>query len=202
MVVTQLEEIEKSKIKVYLDEEFAFILYQKDIDQYGISEGLVLSQELYQRIMEDTIYRRAKQKALAILKFMDRSEQELRKKLNETGYPADIIEQTIHYVSEYGYLNDERFGAAYIRSRMHTKSKLAIKTELLQKGLDKSLITQLFESAYNDEDLEDAELVAIKKAIAKKTKSLEELNQEEKQKLIASLYRKGFDFSKIRQIIY
>jgi regulatory protein len=201
MIITRLEELEKSKVKVYIDEEYAFLLYQKDVELFQLTVGDEISQKCYEEILEDTVYRRAQQKALAVLKFMDRSEQELRRKLAEAGYTPDIIDRTLSYVSQYGYINDARFAASYIKSRMNTKSKLVIKTELLQKGVGKEILNEILLEEYGKDEQEDAELVAIKKAIAKKTKSPENLNLDEKQKLMASLYRKGFDFSKIKQTL-
>ena len=205
MIITRFEELDKSKVKIYIDEEYAFLLYQKDIKHFKLEEGELISQECYDKIMEDTIYRRAKQKAIAILVFMDRSEQELRKKLSETGYPSAIVDRTIAYVYEYGYIDDERYAAAYIRAKMNTKSKMIIKNELSHKGISKEMIENAFYTEYdlkeNEFGAEDAELNAIKKAVAKKTKIPENLTPELKQKLIASLFRKGFEINKIKQVL-
>jgi regulatory protein len=199
MIITRIEEIERSKFNIYIDEDYAFLLYQKDIDTYGLQEGSEISRLCYEKIMEDTVLRRVKQKALAILKFMDRSEQELRKKLSDAGYSEKVVDQAIVYVKEYKYLDDDRFAMSYVRSRKNSKSKLAIKTELIQKGISKETIDAVFMEEYENNEQEDAELSAIQKAIAKKTKTPESLSYEEKQKLIASLYRKGFDLSKIKK---
>lgn len=200
MEITRLEE-EQKKIKVYIDGEYAFLLYPKDIYKFKLSVGEELSQKLYDEILNDTIYFRAKQKALAILKFMDRTELELRQKLSVAGYNEDIIEKTIAYISSYGYINDERLASAYTRARKNSKSKLVIKTELIQKGIEKDIIDSIFQEEYDCKDQEDSEMIALKKAIAKKSSNPESLKYEEKQKLIASLYRKGFDIGKIKQIL-
>jgi Uncharacterized protein conserved in bacteria len=202
MVITEFEELEKSKFKIYVDHHYAFLLYQKDIDRYELQEGQTISEMLFEKIIEETVFRRAKQKALAVLKFKDRTEQELRDKLIETGYPQEVINRTIDYVTEYGYLNDERYTTAFIRSRMYTKSKMIIKTQLLQKGIKKDMINDIIRAIYDETEAdEDAELTAIKKAISKKTKSIDSLTTEHKQKIIASLYRKGFSIDKIRHIL-
>jgi regulatory protein len=202
MVITRLEDVGQSKIKVYIDYQYAFLLYQKDIEKLELAEGIEISRVYFETILEDTILRRAKQKAIAILKFMDRTELELRTKLIDAGYPEAVVEQTINYVSEYGFLNDERFVSAYVRAKMHTKSKRVIKTELQQKGIPKDIIEQIFSEEYEEDGgNEDAELIAIRKSIAKKTKKPETLTYEEKQRLMASLYRKGFQISKIKQLL-
>ena len=201
MIVTELKELEKSKIKVYLDEEVAFILYHSDLKSIELKVGDELSAASYEEIINQTIYPRAIQKALAILKFKDRTEQELQRKLKEADYPEEVIVRVIGYMKEYGYLNDERFTSLYVKSRKSTKSKQFIKSELLQKGLDKWVIDEVLEAEYSEDSEEDAELLAIKKAITKKTKTPQLLTFEEKQKLIASLFRKGFDINKIKKVL-
>ena len=198
MIITKIEEKDKTKFRVYIDGEFAFVLTNKDLETYQLVEDSSMSQELYDRIIEKVITPRAIEKALSILKYMDRCERELRTKLNQSDYSEDLIEQAIQYVKHYGYLDDERYATAYVRSRMNHKSKLMLSSELMQKGVEKSLIQQVMESEYSVEE-EDAEMIAIRKAISKKTKDPESLSTVEKQKLIASLYRRGFDLSKIKQ---
>lgn len=201
MIITRLEELNKSKVKVYIDYEYAFLLYQKDIAHYKLAVESEIDELLYEEIISKTVFFRAKQKALALLKFMDRTELELRNKLKEAGYTDEIVDKTIAYINGYGYLDDERLTSSYVRNRMNTKSKLMIKMELQQKGVNSDIIDQVFHEEYENENHEDAELTAIKKVIAKKVKSTENLEYEEKQKLIASLYRKGFDISKIKQVL-
>lgn len=200
MIITRLEGMEGSKVRVYIDESFAFILTEKELERYGLKEGMELPIAEYERILEETIYHRVQDKALNILKFADRSEHELRRKLTQAEFPAVLIDRAVSYVKMYGYLDDKRFAASFIRCRMNKKSKLMIRNELLQKGISEEVLEEAFDETYAEEE-EDSELTAIKKAIARKTKEPEALTYEEKQKLIASLYRKGFDLSKIKQCL-
>lgn len=200
MLITRLQGTEGSKVRVYIDDDFAFLLTEKELERYGLKEGMALSPAEYECILEETIYQRVLDKALNILKFADRSEQELRRKLTQAEFPTVLIDRAISYVKQYGYLDDRRFASSFIRGRMNKKSRLMIRNELLQKGISEEVLEEAFDETYAEEE-EDAELAAIKKAIAKKTKEPEALTYEEKQKLIASLFRKGFDLSKINQCL-
>lgn len=201
MIITRLEEDKQSKIKVYIDDEYAFFLYRKEMDELHFTEGMELPDQLYEEIIEDIVSYRAREKVLAILRSMDRTEQELRRKLMEAGYTQDIADRAIAYAASYGYVNDERYASSYIRSRMKSKSKLTIRSGLLQKGVDREIIEKVFLEEYEAQEGEDSEAEAILKAIAKKTKTPESLSYEEKQKLIAALYRKGFDLNKINRLL-
>lgn len=193
MIVTKLEGLGKGKVKVYIDGEFHYLLYRKDIQIYKLQENEQISEKVYKEIIEDTVLRRAKQKAMAILKYMDRTEQELRQKLKQADYTETIIESAIEYVKKFHYLDDERFAMNYIRFKKNSKSKRQLQTELSQKGIRKEYINLAFEEEYDDEEL------AIQKAVAKKTLDIDSLSQEEKMKLASSLYRKGFKMDLIQK---
>lgn len=195
MIVTKLEELTKGKVKVYIDGEYHFLLYRKDINIYKLQENELVSEKVYEEIIQDTVLRRAKQKAMAILKYMDRTEQELKQKLKQAEYTECIIESAMEYVKKFHYLDDERYATNFIRYKMNTKSKRQLQTELMQKGICKEYIDKAFDEEYVGEDY------AIQKAIAKKTLDIESLSQEEKMKLASSLYRKGFKMDQIKKYI-
>lgn len=194
MLITKLEYIDKKKVKVYIDDEYNFLLYTTDIKKNKMIEGKELSFEVYQDIIENTVFRRAKQKAIAILKYMDRTEYELRNKLKQANYTEEIINRTIEYVISYKYIDDERFAKYYIRTKKSTKSKRQITMELKNKGISKYIIETAFAEFDNDDS-------AIIKAIRKKTANIDLMSKEEKQKLAASLYRKGFESEDIKKYI-
>ncbi len=212
MIITRLEQPEKreranraisernAKIKVYIDECYAFTLLTGELKEYGLEEGSEISEAVYDVLLHDIVAGHARQKVLSQLKFMDRTEWELRNRLSEEGYPEEIIQKTLEYVFHYGYLNDERYAANYIRQRKETKSKRILWSELSGKGINKELLENIFATEYMEQE-EDPETTAIRKAIAKKGKSPDEMTREEKQKLIAGLYRKGFELDKIKKLV-
>lgn len=191
MTITRLESIDLKRYKVYIDYEYSFMLYKTDIKKYHIEEEKDISNDVYQEIIEDTVYRRAKKKALDILKYMDRTEAELCSKLKQAYYTDDIISRTVEYVKSYHYIDDERYLMNYIQLKKATKSRKQIQAELYRKGIDKHLVGKYFESELDNDD------IALKKAIGKKAVHPENLSYEEKQKLIGSLCRKGFLYDDI-----
>lgn len=191
MIVTKIEWLDKKKAKIDVDYEYAFLLYSSDIRKYRIAEDEPVSEADFTEIVEDTIFRRAKQKALAILKYMDRTEYELRSKLKQAYYTDEIVERTIEYVNAYHYLDDKRYAENYIASKSKSKSKRQIQMELQRKGIEKNLMNDSFEQGnVSDRD-------TIERLIRKKTSNPEELTIPEKQKLVASLCRKGFAYDDV-----
>ncbi|MDF2802498.1 MAG: hypothetical protein K0S61_2401 [Anaerocolumna sp.] len=196
MIITGLEPKEKGKYKVYIDEEYHFVLYYKDLQKYKLDQGTEISGEIYRDIYLNTVLRRGKQKAVAILKYMDRTKQELILKLKQADYSDKVIEEVLTYVVKFHFIDDSRYAENYIRSRRDKKSKRQIITELSGKGIDKSLIDEVLLEEY------DSEAEALKKAIEKKFKNAKDLTKEERIKFASSLYRKGFQMDLIRKYVY
>lgn len=208
MFITDIEEINigyskrKTAYKIYIDDVFAFLLYYQDIKKYKLSKGMEISSSLYDEVIEDTVFRRAKQKALAILKYMDRTEKELYTKLQDAYYNYDIIVRTIDYLKDYNYIDDERYASNYIRSKKTSYSKLYLKTKLIKKGINKEVLEKVIDIEYNSPtESIDPEILAINKGIEKRYTDTASLVWEDKQKLISSLYRKGFNLDKIIKCI-
>lgn len=209
MRISKLEVVEKIKTKVYIDEEYHFLLYPQDMRLYKLEEGMELTDEEYKKIIKDTVLRRGKQKALTLLEHMDRTEYELILKLKISGYSQSIIDTIIAYVKSYHYIDDARYASQYIRYKKESKSKKQIQMELMQKGIASNFIEiamdeEYFSEEYFDgkEELEDGpEDIAIKKAIYKKIKekNIDELDEKERTKLMGYLYRKGFSTDLIRK---
>lgn len=128
---------------------------------------------------------------------MDRTEAQLRDKLLQAEFEAEIVEQAIAYVKSFGYLDDERYVRNYIEVRQSVKSRRQLEQELqYRKGVPKELIQKVYE------ELEPAdEKALIRRQLEKK--NYDPLTCEEKlrQKLIASLLRKGFQMSDILDVM-
>ena len=108
MIVTKLEAAAKTKYKVFLDHQFAFVLYKGELARYGICEGAEIEEGQAQEILSTVIQKRARLRAMHLLEAMDRTEEGLREKLRQGLYPAEAVEEAIEYVNSFGYIDDYR----------------------------------------------------------------------------------------------
>ena len=139
--------------------------------------------------------RRAKLRALHLLTAMDRTEANLREKL-EASYSTETVETAVEYVKSFGYLNDERYVKNYIESKSRSKSRKQIEQELLlKKGVSKEAIERGFEQA-EQEDV----AVVIEKYMRKKRIEPENCDYEQKQKFFAYMMRKGFQIDDLKKV--
>lgn len=197
MNVTKVEAITKTKFRVEVEEEFAFVLYKGELKRYGVIEGDEISKETYDTIRKDVILKRAKLRAMHLLTDMPRTEKGLREKLKQNQYPEDLIDQAMDYVSSFGYLNDLRYAENYIDLHKKQKSKKELRGALLQKGVPSEQIDFAFESFYDGEE----ELEAIQTLIRKKRVDVLHATDEQLQKLYGYLGRKGFRYEQIRKAV-
>lgn len=198
MIVTDIIELDKKRSKIYIDGEFAFVLYKGELRDYGIREGQELSDTNYQDIIDVVLPKRCKLRAMNLLQKKDYTEKQLRDKLSEGLYPTDIIDDAIHYVKAYHYLDDERYARDYITYHMPIRSRNRIIQDLTGKGISKDIFMPIVEELYMEED-SDIEIEQIRKLLAKKHYDPEQVDFKEKQKIIAFLMRKGFQMADIRR---
>lgn len=197
MIVTRIEAVTKAKYKIYIDEQFAFVLYKGELSRYHIREDCEISAETYCEIRQEVILKRAKLRALYLLNDMGRTESQLRVKLKQGNYPDDIVEETMSYVKSFGYINDLNYAVNFIDSRKDRKSKKELRMQLVGKGISGELIEQAFEEAYEKEDSQEA----IRRLLIKRRYDARTATNAERQKTMAYLVRKGFSYDDVRQII-
>lgn len=197
MQITDIKPVTKTKFKVYLDGQFAFTLYKGELFRYRIQKDEDLSEELYQEIREKVILKRAKLRAMHLLNDMDRTESQLRTKLVNGDYPADIVDVAIAYVKSFGYINDESYIRRFIESKRKSKSRKEIYALLMKKGVDMNQVEDILSEYYSVED----SLNAIRDLLHKKRYDPNTATDQETHKIYGYLARKGFGYDDIRQVI-
>lgn len=191
MLVTALEEYTKGRYKIYLDEQFAFVLYKGELRRFKIKLDSELTDSDYEEIINDIILKRAKRRTLYLLKDMDRTEQQVRNKLKEGFYPEEMIDKAIEYAKGYNYINDDNYARRYIAYKSSSKSRMAIVSDLRNKGISKELV----DSIYDENEMNDDE--AIIKLIKKKRVDVNEADKDQLRKIYMYLSRKGFRYEDI-----
>ncbi len=140
-----------------------------------------------------------REKAISLLSRRSHSAKELRKKLLKRNYSRSKINQVIQGLKESGYLDDEKFAEQWIKNRIEKKprGKALIKSELLQKGVDRRIIEEKLNSLLpTSREKEMAQHLADKWLNKKRGKE-----ENIKEKLYRYLNNKGFDREIIREII-
>lgn len=196
MEITKIQALTKQKYRIFLDGESAFAVYKGELSRYHLEEGAVLPPEFYEELVNRVLKKRATLRAMHILERTDKTEAQLRRKLEESEYPKEAVESAIAYVTSYGYLDDRRYAEHYIEWKKQGKGKARLKMELVQKGISREIIEEVLESTDFGETRE-----MIRQIILKKRKTDIPMNEKEKQRLYGFLMRKGFSSSDILAVM-
>ncbi|MBP5594198.1 MAG: RecX family transcriptional regulator [Pseudobutyrivibrio sp.] len=196
MYVKSLVKLTKGRAKICLDSGTDFVLYKKEYESYGIEEESELSLEDYQEICRDILIPRCKKRALHLLEKQDRSEKNLRDKLKEGGYPADIIDIAIDYINDYGYLDDYRMACSHIRFYMDSRSKRRIKQDLMNKGIKPDVIERAIEDEYTCDETDQ-----IQRLLEKKGYDPDNATYEQKAKMYRFLAGRGYSSESISRVL-
>lgn len=136
------------------------------------------------------LLQKAKNYAFLLLKFRLRSENELRQRFEKKKFNTQIIERTLSFLKDKGFIDDKYFAKIWTESRV--KRPLGIrrlKQELIIKGIDKAII----DSQINEikKDYPEEEIVAsIAKDRLNKLKGYDP--QKARRRVYAYLLRRGF----------
>jgi len=200
MLVTKIEELDKKRARIFLDMEFAFVLYKGELRKYGLKEGEEIGNEEYSWIVGELLPKRAKLRSMNLLKIRAYTERQLREKLQRGEYPEDSIEEAVAYVKSFGYIDDRQYAQDFIAYHMADRSGRRMEQELMAKGIRRDIIQQAMENLAEEGETPD-EISVAEKILRKKNYDPETATIKEKQKLSAFLYRKGFQMDTIRSVL-
>lgn len=184
----------KERINVFLDGEYAFSLAA--ITAASLRSGQEISQaQIVELQMEDS-YERGKEAVMRLLSYRPRSVAEVRGKLKGKEFPEVVIERVLNRLQELDLLSDRAFVRYWMEQRenFRPRSAMALRQELMQKGVARELIDEAL--ADLDED-SAAYRAAEKKAVQWGRLSRDEFNN----KVGAFLQRRGFSYSIIKNVV-
>lgn len=199
MYVTHIEEADKRKAVVYVDEGESFPLYKGEIKRYGIGEMKELSDEDYRHILKDILIKRAKERAMHILQGGDRTEKQIREKLEKGRYPSAVIDEVIRFLLKYEYINDYDYSVSYIRTYSKNQSERLMRERLRQKGVDRDIIAIAMEDTMKEVGYDSQSIIID--ILRKKKYNNDTADIKEKNRVISYLMRKGFKYEDILDCI-
>ena len=196
MRVTGIEEAGSGRLRVYLNDEPAFLLGTQDIKELGLQAGMELPEEMLRVIYGEVLKKRARQRCLDILLLRDKTEAELADKLRREEFPEETAADAVAYAKSFGYVDDMRYCANYIAARKEGKSRSALRTELLRRGAAADVI----ERAFEEEGEPDCE-AQIRRLMEKKHFCRETAGEKETRRFITFLLRRGYSWNDIKKVL-
>lgn len=198
MYVTHIEETDKRKVIVYVDEGECFPLYKGEIKKFGIMEQSWLSENDYRYIISEVLIKRGKERAMHILQGADKTEKQIREKLEKGKYPVVVIDAVIEFLQKYDYINDYNYAVSYIKIYSKSQSMRLMSEKLRQKGVEKHIIDTAMAETINEMGYDSQSII---RGILRKRNYTAVADIKEKNRIISYLMRKGFNYEDIHDAV-
>ena len=127
------------------------------VKKLGIAEGLEIERAALEESLAVEELPLAKERALQLIGYRERSAQELRSKLKDSGFPAHVAAAVVSRYTEVELIDDNRFTSAWIRSRRFSGyGDRRIRRELEDKGIDSLMALSALEADDGESELQRA----------------------------------------------
>jgi regulatory protein len=185
------------KLRVYIDDKYAFELSRKSILALKISEGEELTPERWRQLEIAA----AREAAIGLLARRERSRAELKTALKRKGFETGIVESVLDTIEKEGFQSDARFASAWVgtRRRLSPRGKAALAYELKQKGIPDSEAADAL-SRYKSSD-ERAALRDLIDSRLTRWRDAKDNKEKTKHRLLGFLSRRGFAYEDIRAVL-
>lgn len=195
-IITALQVQKKNpqRVNVFINGEFAFGLAR--IVAAWLKVGQVLSETKITELKAQDEKEKALQRALNLISYRPRSEAEVQNNLKKHQIPEETIHAVVTRLRETGILDDQKFAETWIENRatFRPRSRLALRMELKQKGVNQEIIEEALAHVSDEEQAYEA---GQKKARQLRNKE----EQEFKRKLFGFLARRGFSYEVASPVI-
>ena len=182
-----------NRVNLFLDDQFAFGL--ETAVAIHLRVGQILSETDIAALQDREKTEQARANALNLLTYRPRSVAEIRQHLHKKEFDDAAIDQVIARLQAVELLDDKAFARYWVEQRetFKPRSHMALRQELRNKGVDRSVI---------DTVLEDVdETAAARRVAAKQSYRWATLPKKEFQvKLGQFLQRRGFPYMIITEI--
>ncbi len=148
----------------------------------------------------DKAFERALNTALGLLARRGHTSRELEDKLGRRGFEPKTVSAVVLECERWKYIDDRETGGAYLRELVKKGcGPLAIRCSMRKKGLEESLIDDLFEES----DVEERERELCRTVLEKKLKTVS--GKKDPKKTKARVYRflmsRGFSGAVVRDLL-
>ena len=211
--ITSVEPQKKNpkRFNIFIDGKFAFGADEDLVVSYRLVPGKKIQHRELDKLLYEAEVGKLMERMYGLFSVRQRSETEIKTYLKTLSFKRKIkdgeeisdltIDLLVERLKQKGLINDVEFAKAWVESRRKSKQKSirALKSELLQKGIDREIIEEVlgepFDSSQSEEEL-------VKQALEKKLKSWKNLEpQEFRKKATGFLLRKGFEYEVIKRAL-
>ena len=124
----------------------------------------------------------------------------MRNKLKEGLYDQDSIDEAIDYLKSFGYIDDHAYANQYIDTYTQNRSARRLEQDLMKKGINKDVISEVLAIKRDEGELGDEESM-IRNLLEKRGFDPENSDSKTIAKNVRFLYQKGFSPETIARVM-
>ena len=195
----EIQKNNKDRVNIYLDGEYALAINAELIYKENLKVKDDVDISKLQEIAEKESYIRCKESAIKIIERSYKTEKEIRDKLKQKWYEEKQINNSIDFLKEYNFINDNTYAKAFIKDKLSSKGSQKIKYDLMKKGIAKDIIEENLIKVDKNEEKEVALNVGRKKYESIRRK------ESDNYKLSGKLYRflisRGYAYDIVKDVV-
>ena len=195
----EIQKNNKDRVNIYLDGEYALAINAELVYKENLKVKDDVDISKLQEIAEKESFIRCKESAIKIIERSYKTEKEIRDKLKQKGYEEKQINNSIDFLKEYNFINDNTYAKAFIKDKLSSKGSQKIKYDLMKKGIAKDIIEENLIKVDKNEEKEVALNVGRKKYESIRRK------ESDNYKLSGKLYRflisRGYAYDIVKDVV-
>lgn len=201
MIIKLLKAKDEETVVLELEDNKKLYLSLEVVMKNGLRKGDELDEDLFNFLIIENQKYFIRKKAIDLIARRPHSAFELKIKLMNRKYDRDLIDSIIKDLIHKNILNDREFAIQYSAERTSLRKigKQKIKSELIKKGIQNSIIEEVLENIDYVDDYENAVKLAEKKY--KSLYNRKTPPEKIKNKIISFLLSKGYDYEIARQSV-
>ena len=197
MEIIKNAEVIRGKTKIIFESGWTVWLDRRWMPGFSLDPGTAVERADFEKFLLLHQYPSALNDAVTLLAVRNRSRLEIRQSLLRRKYDHAVIEMVLFKLEKEKLLNDEEFSAQWVQARMSKYGPIRIARELRMKGIDRDMTgSAIQEVLTEDQELENAVLLAMKKLRTEKTDA-EEIKRF--QRITSFLVRRGYSWEIARK---
>lgn len=187
-----------NKVVVELDDGRALELPREVAIAAGMRKGEEVDEAALLRVERRAEQWRCKEAGLRLLTYRPRSERELRTRLRQKNFAADIVDDCVVDLERAGLIDDQEFARLAARDRLRSRpmGRRMLEAELRARGVEAKHASAAADAAIDDGEGDESDL-ALRAARKFRHRDGED-PASTRRRFYAFLARRGFDSETIR----
>jgi regulatory protein len=197
ITLLEVQQNNKERVNVYLDETFAFGL--SALEAARLRKGQYLTDGEIAALKGRDVVEKSYERAVRFLGNRPRSAAEVRRNLVEKEVEATVIDEVLTRLESQGYVDDLAFARFWVSNRQQFKPRgaRALRFELREKGVPQAVIDEVLA----DLDATESAYQAAQDKARRFRSLLQQDRRAFREKVGSFLTRRGFDYNTAREVI-